>query len=693
MSVTLANRNRPARSATWLKNGGFALFIAAAVFLAYRPAWHGGFLWDDDVYVVHNELLTAPDGLQRIWFSADAPSQYFPLTYTTLRIERALWGLDTTGYHLVNIALHVLNAWLVWLLLARLRLRLPGAAIAAAVFALHPVQVESVAWITERKNVLMGAFFLLTLIAWRAFAESETRRRWWFYAAALLCYALALFSKTTACTIPAALLLILWLRRKPINRGALAAILPFVVLGLAMGVVTIAWERYHQGTRGQLFSLGIVERVLIASRAIWFYIGELLWPANLTFSDPRWQIDAQDPVAYTWLLAGLAIAGLIAFVRRFVGRGPEVAALFFVATLAPTLGFVMLYTFRYTFVADHYQYLACIAPVALVCGAAGFAAERSRTWRYSWFVLSAALIACLAVLTSQQSAMYRDLETLWRTTITRNPSSLMAHLNLGELLMRSGRRDEAITEFNRALAADPESGEAHYNLAGALLEKGDIAGALEQSGRAVALWPDNPAVQSLRGFALVNAGQAGEALSHYRAAVELKPDDAKAHYDFASALLRVGRLNEALEQLRPALASGQFPEAHAALGSILWSKGQFREALAEFSTHLALAPADTAAKNNLAWLLATCPDASLRDPQKALQFAQEANDATHGADLNVVRTLAAAYADTGEFAEATHAAEVAIEMARERGQAGLAEQIATELRVYQSASPFPVTAP
>src|SRR5258705_13284839 len=180
----------------------FAVVLAAVTIFAYRPAWHGGFLWDDDDYIIKNELLTVSDGWQRIWFSLDSPSQYFPLTYTTFRIEHALWGLNTTGYHWVNLLLHVANALLVWAVLARLGV--PGAWLAAAIFALHPVQVESVAWITERKNVLMGFFFLLTLVAWIEFLDQQTTRRWRLYLLALVLYALALLSKTTACTLPAA---------------------------------------------------------------------------------------------------------------------------------------------------------------------------------------------------------------------------------------------------------------------------------------------------------------------------------------------------------------------------------------------------------------------------------------------------------------------------------------------------------
>src|SRR5256885_5612100 len=196
------------RALAWL---GVATLCALTIFV-YRPAWQGGFIWDDDQYVTHNYLLIAPDGLRRIWFSLASPSQYFPLAYTILRIERSLWGLDPTGYHFVNIFFHVANALLVWWVLARLKV--PGAWFAAAIFAVHPIQVESVAWISEVKNVLMAFFFLLTLSAWIEYVDPRQGRRRLFYLVALVCYSLALFAKSTACTLPAALLLVLWLKKK-----------------------------------------------------------------------------------------------------------------------------------------------------------------------------------------------------------------------------------------------------------------------------------------------------------------------------------------------------------------------------------------------------------------------------------------------------------------------------------------------
>jgi len=433
----------------------FALVLAAVTIFAYRPAWNGGFLWDDDVYITNNELLTAPDGLRRIWFSLDSPSQYFPLVYTTFRVEHAIWGLDPTGYHWVNLLLHVANALLVWLVLARLKV--PGAWLAGAIFALHPAQVESVAWITERKNVLMGFFFLLALLAWIAFVDGRTKRPWLFYGFALILYLLALSAKTTACTLPAALFLILWLQRTPISWKRVCQIIPFLVLGIAMGVLAMWWERYHQGTSRAVFTfLSPIERVLVASRAVWFYLSKLIWPSNLTFIYPRWDVAPTHLLNYAWLLAAVIACGALYFLRRYWGRSVEVAAGFFLVTLSPVLGFIMLYTFRYTFAADHYQYLACIGPIALA--SAGLANLTNTFKNGRALLLSTALcvVAVLATLTWRQAEMYGDIDTLWRMTLARNPGCWMAHNNLGMVLFEKGQLDEAIRHYRRTLEMQPD---------------------------------------------------------------------------------------------------------------------------------------------------------------------------------------------------------------------------------------------
>ena len=526
-----------------------ALGLCLLTILIYRPAWHGGFIWDDDRYVTHNHLLTSPDGLRRIWFSLDAPSQYFPLAYTVLRIERSLWDLNPTGYHWINIFLHLGNALFVWCILARLKV--PGAWLAGAIFAVHPVQVESVAWISELKNVLMGFFFLLTLWMWIEYVDPTKRHRSLFYLGALVFYFLALFAKATACTLPAALLLILWLKEKPIGWRVWLEIVPFIALALGVGLLAVWWEKYHQGTR-VLVSLTPIERVLVASRAVWFYLSKIFWPSDLTFIYPRWQIDVTNPVAYFWIIAAIAAGLLIYYGRRFVGRSAEVAALFFVSTLGPTLGFIMLYTFRYTFVADHYQYLASIGPIALV--SAGVATLSRSIKRLPCLEIAggAAILICLSLLTWRQTAAYRDLETLWRTTIAKNGSCWMAYNNLGVVQFQKGDLDDAIEKYEQSLRLNPDYPEAHYNLGSALLQKGQIEEAIAHSQRALQLQPNDPDAHVVLGNAFMARRDVDGAIGQYTQALALRPEDSNAHYNLATVLREKGEFEQAAREYQKA---------------------------------------------------------------------------------------------------------------------------------------------
>ena len=527
-----------------------AATLCASTILVYWPAWHSGFIWDDDRYVTHNYLLTAPDGLRRIWFSLDAPSQYFPLTYTLLRIEWSWWGLDPAGYHWVNILFHICNALLAWWVLARLKV--PGGWLAGAIFAVHPVQVESVAWISELKNVLMAFFFLLTLLTWIEYVDETRERRPFFYAAALVFYLLALSAKSTACTLPAALLLILWLKEKPIGQRALLEIIPFVLLALGIGLVAVWWEKYHQGTR-VLVSLAPLDRLLIASHALWFYLSKIFWPSDLTFIYPQWQIDARNPIGYLWLIAAVAFAVMIYFGRRFFGRSIEVAALFFVTTLGPLLGFLMLYTFRYTFVADHYQYLACIGPIALA--SAGLAKLSRASRKLPWLVIASggAILICLSLLTWRQSASYRDLETLWRTTIAKNPTCWMAYNNLGVVQFEKGNIDDAIEKYEQSLRLHPDYPEAHYNLGSALLQKGYADEAIRHCEEALKIQPNEPDAHIVLGNAFMAKQDVDRAIDHYEQALQLRPDDSNAHHNLGTALKQKGDVERAALEYEKAL--------------------------------------------------------------------------------------------------------------------------------------------
>jgi protein O-mannosyl-transferase len=610
-SSSQESRTSPSRSANgipeflqrWWSLGWLpGLILIVATVIAYHPAWHGGFIWDDDVYVTDNNLLSAPDGLKRIWFSQDSPSQYFPLTYTMLRMERTFWGLNTTGYHWVNLLLHMVNALLVWRLLQRLNV--PGAWLAAAIFALHPVQVESVAWITEQKNVLSLFFYLLALLSWIEFIGERAGRLWRFYVLALIFCALALFSKTTACTLPAALLLILWLKGKPINRSRLAQLFPFFAMGAGMGLLTVFWERYHQGTQGKYFSLGLTERILVASHGVWFYMGKLIWPVNLTFIYPRWSINPADPLAYGWLVMGIGLCAAIYFVRRFVGRSVEVAVLFFVVTLSPVLGFIMLYTFQYTFVADHYQYVACIGLIALA--AAGITKVFVGKPFFK-FVFCGTLLLALGVLTWRQASAYQNIETLWRDTLAKNPQCWMAHNNLAYVLFKKGQVDEAITHLQKAFEIQPDSADAaydHSNLGAALLEKGRLDEAIVQLQKSLEIQPENPDAQSNLGVAFLRKGRLDDAIAQFEKSLNLQPADVSTQNNLASALRRKGRVDEAIAHYRQALQiEPDSAETHYNLANALNQKGSVDEAAAHYRRALEIQPNFSAARRNLEDLL------------------------------------------------------------------------------------------
>jgi len=325
--------------------------------------------------------------------------------------------------------------------------------------------VESVAWISELKNTLSGVLYLGAALAYLHFEESRQKR---FYLSASVLFVLALLSKTVTATLPAALLVVFWWLRGRLSwRRDVLPLSPWFALGAAAGMFTAWVEQTMVGAQGAEFQLTAVERVLVAGRAVWFYLGKLVWPTNLTFIYPRWQLDAGAWWQYLYPLGLAAI--LIAFWRmRRVSRAPLAAILLFCGTLFPALGFLNVYPFRYSFVADHFQYLASVFIIAIL--SAGLARLLLRLDHSRKPGLAAPLIlgSVLAVLTWAQSRQYTDGETLYRATLSRNPSCWMAHNNLGNVLQRTGRFTEAVSHHKEALRLKPDYIEAYNNLGNAL---------------------------------------------------------------------------------------------------------------------------------------------------------------------------------------------------------------------------------
>jgi tetratricopeptide (TPR) repeat protein len=482
--------NRP-----WL----LALVLAVVTFVAYQPTWHAGFIWDDERYVSDNSALRSVDGLKGIWIRPGTTIQYYPLVFTSFWVEYHLWGLHPFGYHLVNILLHTLNALLLWRVLRRLEIS--GAWLAAAIFAIHPVQVESVAWITERKNVLSGLFYLLAALAYLRFRPLTDPKPagawdWRVYPLVIALFLAALLSKTVTCSLPAVLLLLVWWKTGRVGKRDALALAPLFVLGAALGLVTVQMEK-HAGAAGAEWTLSFVQRGLMAGRALWFYAGKLFWPQQLTFIYPRWSIDAAVWWQYAFPLAALAVLIALWWLRSRIGRGPLVAVLCFAATLAPALGFFDLYPFRYSYVADHFQYLACIGLIALTANAGAVLYQRAgQHGRDSGRLAIALVLVLLAVSTWKQAHIYQDRETLWRDTLAKNPASWMAHNNLGAILIQQGRIEKATGHSEQARQLNPDDSKAHYRLGVAFERAGKTNDAIWHYQQALRTQPDYPEAQT-----------------------------------------------------------------------------------------------------------------------------------------------------------------------------------------------------
>jgi tetratricopeptide (TPR) repeat protein len=615
----------------------FALFIITATLLAYLPVWHAGFIWDDDAYVTNNPTLRSLAGLQQIWCNPMATPQYYPLVHTSFWVEYHLWGLNPLGYHIVNVLLHTLAALLLWQILARLKI--PGGWLAAAIFALHPVAVESVAWVTERKNVLAAVFYFAAALAYWRWREPwpddkkkiQDSHSWYFMALAL--FIAALFSKTVTCSLPATLLLVIWWQRGRIAGRDVWPLLPFLAAGMALGLTTSWLERTHVGAQGPEWAIGFSGRCLVAGRALWFYVGKLFWPAQLTFIYPRWQINAG--IGWPWLFpaAALAVVAGLWGLRQRIGRGPLTAVLFFAGTLFPALGFTNIFPMRYSFVADHFQYLASVGLIILA------AVGLVKLLRPIPF-LAAVLPLGLTVLTWRQAGIYSDQETLWRDTLAKNPAAWMAHNNLGNTLCQKGRLDEAIVEFKKCLAIKPDYADADYNLGNTLLQKGQTDVAIAHFQKALAIEPDSAQYHNNLALAFVKQGRADAAIREYATALHFKPDDAMIHYNLGIALGKQDQTDDAIREYQTALRlKPDYHEAHNNLGHALYQKGRVDEAIVEFQKTLAIKPdyADADYNLGIAFDQQGRRDEAIREYETALRLKPDYAEARYNLGNNLLQ--------------------------------------------------------
>ena len=639
-----------------------ALVLVVLTLAVYAPVARAGFLWDDDGYVTKSDLLESPSGLRDIWFRLGATTMYAPATFTTFWLGYQLWGLDPLGYHLVNLALHVACVLLLWRLLRRLAL--PGAWLAAALFAVHPVMVESVAWVAELKNMQSGLFALLALLAWLRIdpldgsppATGRARAAW--YGLALLAYTLALLSKALVVALPPVVLVLVWWKRGRITRQDLLAVAPMLALGLAAGLTTIHVEREYSGAEGAGYALTLAERTVVAGRALWFYAGKLVWPADLMSVYPRWEPENAPAGLFLFPLAALALLAALAALRTRIGRGPLAAALAFGLLLAPMVGFFNVAYFMYSFVADHFQYHA--APALFALAAAGVATLRAgqpSRRRRAIDVGTGLVLLALALLAARHVHAYRDEKTRCRHTIARNGAAWSAMYNLGVQLKADGDAREALRWYREALRITPRNPEVLNNAGVALFGLGETEEALRHYREALRLWPEYALARNNLGTALASVGDHEAAIREVAEAVRLKPDYAEARANLAQLLAAAGRLDEAEREYRE-LARRRPRDAAArhGLGLTLVRAGRHDEAIAAHREALRLAPDDAAIRRDLAGAIAAGgdPGDAIRELETAVQ--------TGGDDAATHHALARARVKAGELAAAERELETALRL-------------------------------
>ena len=554
---------RPKRGSESLRPWHWGLILFALVVAVYLPVWGAGYIWDDDQVLTANPVIVGPGELADIWTTKAA--DICPLTLTTFWLEHAIWGLTPLPYHVVNVLFHAGAAVALWQVLRRLAV--PGAWLGAALWALHPVQAESVAWITEMKNTESGLFFLLSILFFIPTLKQEILP-WRAYTLTLLFAALAIASKSSAVVLPVMLLLVAWWLEGRWQWRNLGRVAPIFFLSALAAAVSI-WTQAAGGANN--WAQSWPARFVTAGDAVWFYLGKLLWPDPLMLIYPRWHIDAAQGLGY------IPLVGVVTLSIALIGGRKEVAVracLFawacFLIALLPVLGFANMTFFRHSFVADHLQYLAAMAPLALAGASLARLAEFAPLpVPRLWPALGAGLLLVLGAVSWQRAAIFQSQESLWSDNVSKNPDCWDGYVNLGNIAFARGdldgaarlyektvalnpnngavysdlgnvsltrhQYDQAIAEFKRALELDPGHGQVLSNLGMAYYFKGDLDAAIDTFHQALRLDPAMAPVHNNLGLALEKKGDVADAAAEFQAAVQLKPDFASAQQNLADA--------------------------------------------------------------------------------------------------------------------------------------------------------------
>lgn len=651
---------------------------------------HGPFLWDDKDWTTEVEwVMKDVRGLWLIWTVPTTLQQYYPVTATSFWLDYQLWGWSPFAFHLTNVIAHGICGVFFGELLKRLEV--PGAWLAATLLVVHPVMVESVGWITERKNVLAMLFSLASLVAfgrywsWWGSVETQRQSRWWILGTLL--FFLALLSKITAFVIPPSLLVICWWKKGRIGfRRDVIPTLPLFLASIALGMAISWMETHHIGAKGEVFEISWINRFVLSGQAICFYILKLVWPHPLCVIYFRWELNASQFEQWTGVLGFVMMTLLLAWWRK---RGVCASFLIFVGALFPVLGFLNVYGMRYAWVADRWVHLPALALLAL---------GGAVVWRVRSLWLRGTIVVCIISLclglTRRQAALYSNLDTFWMAAINGNRDPWNAHNEYSDALMVAGRLEEALFNIRESIRLAPRFAEGHSNQANILQARGQFEDALNSYDEALRLLPNHAAILYNRGTLLRDIGRFTEAEEDLRRAIAQRGDFLAAHNDLGNLLLTSGRFGEAKKHFLQALElRPRNPNANTSLGNVCYMEGEYLEAREYFETALASEPNQLAALSNFAWMLATTSDEGARDGARAVVLASRAADLTKHQDPGVLSCLAAAYAESGEFSKALETINQAIQRSSAAGLNGATQNLRAMSDLFQSGKSFRIEKP
>jgi len=576
----------------WLLLGGV---IFLAVFLSYLPVLNAGFIWDDDTFLTENPLISAKDGLFRFWFSSEPPD-YFPLTSSTLWIEWRLWGNRARGYHVVNVLLHIMSSILLWLVLRELKI--PGAFLAGLIFGVHPVAVESVAWITERKNTLPMVFYMLTLYLYIRFQKTSHRG---FYGFSLASFLLALLSKTSVAMLPFVLIGCAWWMKKKVTLKDIKGIVPFFIVSFALSLVTI-WFQYNRAIGADVVRDDVfLSRLVIAGRAVWFYVYKAFLPIGLSFVYPRWKADVGNPASYIPVLLIIGSYAVFLWKRESWGRAFVFGWGYYLINLFPVLGFFNIYFMKYSLVADHWQYTSLAGIIALATGLfSRFLYRKDKKGKHILFGFGGLAVLIFMGMSYRQCLIYKDAESLWKDTLKKNPEAGLAHHNLAKMRQEKGRREEAIRHYRKAMELLPGDMLVPYNLANTLREQGNPQQAIEYYKKSLEINPRFYHALNNLGIAYTENGENQKALESFSGVMELEPAFIEPYINTANLMARKKMFDQAITYYGKALEIDDGnPNAHGNLGNVLAELGRHEEAIRHYEKALEADPGNPVITRNL----------------------------------------------------------------------------------------------